>query len=91
MTHELARNIDNSLDKLLRESIAFLKMRCGESRNDEMLNWKDEMTSREHYNSHRIGWQQKISNAQAERWQEVWKCQQLQTQASSAKYARSIV
>lgn len=91
MTYDVVRKIDNSLDKLLWESIAFLKMCSGESRNDEMLNWKDEMTSREHYNSHRSSWQQKISNAQAGRWQEVWKCQQLQTQASSAKYARSIV
>ena len=49
MIHEFEKKIDNSRDRLPRESIAFLKQDVGEIRSGQMLSWKDEMMKQEQY------------------------------------------
>ncbi len=49
MIHEFEKKIDNSRDKLPRESISFLKQGAGEIRSGQMLNWKDVMMKQEQY------------------------------------------
>ena len=49
MIHEFEKKIDNSRDKLSRESISFLKQDAREIRSGQMLSWKDEMMKQEQY------------------------------------------
>ena len=74
MIHEFEKKIDNSGNRLPRESISFLKQSAGELRSGQMLNWKDEMMKQEQYKDHRNSWQgmiRRIRNSRTKGWQEV--------------------